>query len=146
VVLGVRESGLYRLTGKPILKNSGKKVVQTQRESNFRGGSQQAQRESQSSRGSQPSGSGGREESSKTVKKVSWVEMAMQDAQKREASRSRVSSKKGPSHTSRICFCVRGSSCGSGSSVGGRATSSVGDRELLPGDGGWNTSLAKREC
>jgi hypothetical protein len=31
VVLGVRESGLYRLTGKPILKNNGKKVVQLRR-------------------------------------------------------------------------------------------------------------------
>jgi hypothetical protein len=32
VVLRVKDSGLYRLTGKSILKNSGKKVVQTQRE------------------------------------------------------------------------------------------------------------------
>jgi hypothetical protein len=70
------------------------KVVQIQRESDFKG-SQQAQRESQPSKESQPSGSCGREESSKTVKKVSWVEMARQDAQKRVASRSRMSSKKG---------------------------------------------------
>jgi hypothetical protein len=46
------------------------KIVQTQRESNFRG-SQQAQRESQWSRGSQPSGSCGSEKSSKTINKVS---------------------------------------------------------------------------
>jgi hypothetical protein len=51
------------------------KLLQTQRESDFKG-SQQAQRETQSSRGSQPSGSCGREESSKTVKKVLWVEEA----------------------------------------------------------------------
>jgi hypothetical protein len=36
----------------------------------------QAQKESQPFSGSLPSGSYGREESSKTVKKVSWVEMA----------------------------------------------------------------------
>jgi hypothetical protein len=40
-------------------------------------GSQQAQRENQSSRGIQPSSSGGREESSNTFRKVAWVEEAM---------------------------------------------------------------------
>ena len=55
------------------------KGVQTQREFDFRG-SQRAQREIQLFRGSQPSGSGGREESPKTIKKVSWVEMARQDS------------------------------------------------------------------
>ena len=65
------------------------KIVQTQRESNFRG-SQQAQRESQSSRGSQPSGAGGREDSSKTVRKVSWVEEAMQEVQKQVCTAARV--------------------------------------------------------
>jgi hypothetical protein len=49
--------------------------VQTQREPDFRG-SQQAQRESQPFRGSQPLGLGGGEESPKIVKKVSWIEMA----------------------------------------------------------------------
>jgi hypothetical protein len=39
-------------------------------------------------RGSQPSGSGGKEQPSKSVQKKSWFEMAMQDAQKQEASRS----------------------------------------------------------
>jgi hypothetical protein len=112
------------------------KVVQTQRESDFRA-SQQAQRESQSSRGNLPLGSGGREESSKTVKKVSWVEIAMQDSQKREASRSRVSSKKSPSHIAGFA------------SVSKEATvvvDPVWETELLSGDGGGNTSLAKREC
>jgi hypothetical protein len=74
VVLGVRESNLYRLKGQPMraMANSSRvtevkeqvapKVVQTQREPDFRGsqqiqresdfrGSQQAQRESQPSRG-----------------------------------------------------------------------------------------------
>jgi hypothetical protein len=100
VVLGVRESNLYRLKGQPMraMANSSRvivnmervasRVVQTQRELDFRGsqqiqresdfgGSQQAQRESRPSM-SQPSG--GREESSKTVKKVSWVEEARQQA------------------------------------------------------------------
>jgi hypothetical protein len=65
------------------------KVVQTQREPDFRGsqqvqresnfkGSQHAQRESRPFRESLPSGSDGREESSKTVRKVSWVEEARQ--------------------------------------------------------------------
>jgi hypothetical protein len=39
-------------------------------------------------RGSQPSGSGGKEKPSKSVKKESWYEMAMQDAQEQETSRS----------------------------------------------------------
>jgi hypothetical protein len=78
---------LYRLKGSLISKGVNR----------FRG-SQQAQRESLSFRGSQPSGSGGREESPKTVKKVSWVEMDRQEAQKREASRSSVSSQEGPRH------------------------------------------------
>jgi hypothetical protein len=78
------------------------KVLQTQRKSNFRG-SQHAQRESHSFKGSQCSGSCGREDSSKTVKKVSWVEIAMQDAQKQEASRSRVSSKKGQCCYRTVC-------------------------------------------
>jgi hypothetical protein len=98
-------------------------------------GSQQARRESQPSRGSQPSSR--REESSKTVRKVSWVEEAMQDAQKREASRSRVPSKKGPSHTAGFAFVLEGAVV---------VANPVWEAEPLPGDGGWNTSLAKREC
>jgi hypothetical protein len=61
MILGVRESNLYRLKGQPMrLMASNKvamnkeqvasKIVQKQRESNFRG-SQQAQRESASSEG-----------------------------------------------------------------------------------------------
>jgi hypothetical protein len=60
-VLGVRERNLYRLKGQPMQamahskvamnkEQVDPKVVQTQRESNFRG-SQQAQRESASSKG-----------------------------------------------------------------------------------------------
>jgi hypothetical protein len=56
----------------------------------------------------QPSSSYGREESSKTVKKVSWLEMAMQDAQKGKDSRNRVSSKKGPIHTTGIASVSEG--------------------------------------
>jgi hypothetical protein len=59
-------------------------------------------------RGIQPSSSYGREESSKTVKKVSWLEMAMQDAQKGKDSRNRVSSKKGPIHTTGIASVSEG--------------------------------------
>jgi hypothetical protein len=180
MVLGVRESNLYRLKGQPMRAMASNnrvtedkeqvapKVVQTQRESDFRGshpsgfggkeepsksvkrkldfrGSIQAQRESQSSRGSQPSGSGGREESSKTVRKVSWVEEARQEAQKREASRSRVSSKKGPCHSTRIASVSVGATVVA-DPVSEAEPLPVWETDLLPGDGGWNTSLAKREC
>jgi hypothetical protein len=74
-------------------------VVQTQRESSFRGAcgsqsepdlreSQLAQRERWSSRGSSPSGSVGRETSSRTDRQVSWVEEARQELQRQEASRA----------------------------------------------------------
>jgi hypothetical protein len=79
---------------------------------------------------SKPSSSDGREESSKTITKVSWVEEARQEALKQEAFRSNMPCNK-------ICFDDRGSnqsgglecSCGSGSSARGRATSSMGDRD-----------------
>jgi hypothetical protein len=89
------------------------------RESDFKG-SREAQRESQSLNGSQPLGPSGREASSKTIRRVSWVEMTRQEAQEWEASRSRVSSRKGSCQTtgfasvtkgaleSRICFGDRG--------------------------------------
>jgi hypothetical protein len=54
--------------------------------------------------------------------------MARQDAQKRKASRSRLSSKKGPCHSTRIASVSKGTIVVVGSSVGGKATSSVGDR------------------
>jgi hypothetical protein len=100
-------------------------------------GSQQAQRESRSSRRSLPSGSSGREESSKTVKKVSWVEIAMQDAQKREASRSRVSSKKVPSHTTGFSFMSE-EVVVVVDPVWKAEPLLLWETDLLPSDGGWN--------
>jgi hypothetical protein len=59
---------LCRLRGSPTFRGSQQiQRVQLQRES-------QAQRESQPFKGSLPSGSDGREASSKIVRKVSWVE------------------------------------------------------------------------
>jgi hypothetical protein len=66
-------------------------VMQIQREPDLRG-SQWIQRESDF-RGSLPSDPDRRETSSKTVKRVSWVDMA------RQASRSRVSSGMGSCQT-----------------------------------------------
>jgi hypothetical protein len=176
VVLGVRESNLYRLKGQPMraMANSSRvtevreqvapKVVQTQREPDFRGsqqiqrefdfrGSQQAQRESQPFRGSLPSGSDGREASSKTVRKVSWVEEARQEAQKREASRSNVSSQEEPCHTTGFVSVTEGatnqedwSAVVVADPVQEAELLPVWETEILPDDGGWNTSLAKREC
>jgi hypothetical protein len=77
----------------PTWKEEPSKFVK--RKLDFRG-SQHAQRESQPSIGSQPLGVGGREESSKTTRKMSWVEEGRKEGQKREACRSRVSSRKGP--------------------------------------------------
>jgi hypothetical protein len=101
------------------------------------------------SRGSQPSSSDGREESSKTLKKVSWVEMARQDAQKQEFSRSGVSSKKGPCHSTEITSVSEGAVVVADPMweaepllVWEAEPLPVWETELL----GWNTSLAKREC
>jgi hypothetical protein len=62
-------------------------------------------------RGSQPSGSGGKEQPSKSVRQESWYEMAMQDAQKKEASRSMFrgseSSEIGQSMMAGIALCQR---------------------------------------
>jgi hypothetical protein len=45
------------------------------------------------------------------------------------------------------CLCVSGSSCGSRSNVEWEAKPlPVWETKLLPGNGGWNNSLAKREC
>jgi hypothetical protein len=76
---------------------------------------------------------------------VSWVEEARQDAQKREASRSRVSSKKGPCHTTGFASVSEGAVVVA-DPVWEAEPLPVWETELLPGDGGWNTSLAKREC
>jgi hypothetical protein len=69
----------------------------------------------------------------------------MQDAQKREASRSRVSSKKGPSHTAEFAFVSEGAVVVA-DPVWEAEPLPMWETELLPGDGGENTSLAKREC
>jgi hypothetical protein len=77
--------------------------------------------------------------------------MARQDAQKQEASRSRVSSKMGSCHTTGFASVTEGAT----NQVDWRAVV-VADPvwetellpEILPGDigVGENTSLAKREC
>jgi hypothetical protein len=176
VVLGVRERNLYRLKGQPMqaMANSSRvtevreqvapEVVQTQREPDFRGsqqiqrefdlrGSQWAQRESQPFRGSLPSGSNGREASSKTDRKVSWVEEARQEAQKWEASRSSMSSQEGPCHTTGFVSVTEGaanqedwSAAVVADPVQEAKLLPVWETEIHPDDGGWNTSLAKREC
>jgi hypothetical protein len=53
-----------------------------------------AQRESHLFSGNQYLGPCGRDASSKVVRRVSWVEMAMKDAHKQEYFRSRMSSKR----------------------------------------------------
>jgi hypothetical protein len=62
-------------------------------------------------RASQPLGSGRKEQPSNSVKKQSWYEMAMQDAQEQEASRSMIkgkSSHTGPSEMAGIVFVSEG--------------------------------------
>jgi hypothetical protein len=166
VILGVKASNLYRLKDQPMrsMASSSRvtenreqvalKVVQTQRDPDFRG-SQQDQRESPPLRGSLPSGSNGREESSKTVKKVSWVEEARQEAQKQEASRSSMSSKEEPCHTTTFTSVIEGATNQVDWSVAMVVDQvweakplPVWEIELLPGDigVGENNSLAKREC
>jgi len=114
-------------------------------------GSQQSHRDILLFKGSQPLG--GREDSSNTVRKVSWVEKARWDAQKQENSRSMVSSKKGPCHTIGLAFVSKGvanQKYWRGIVVADPMWEAdplpVWETNILPGDGGWNTSLAKREC
>jgi hypothetical protein len=71
--------------------------------------------------------------------------MASQDAQKREASRCRLSSKKGPKHTSRFAFVSEGATVVE-DPMWEVEPLPVWETELLLGNRGWNTSLAKREC
>jgi hypothetical protein len=77
----------------------------------------------------------------------------MHDAQKREASRSKVSSKKGPCHTAGLASVSEGAT----NQVDWRAVVvanpvweaeplPVWEIDILPGDVGWNTSLTKRKC
>jgi hypothetical protein len=55
---------------------------------------------------------GGKEHPSKSIRQESWYEMAMQNAQKQEASRSMFrgneSSKTSQSEMARITFCLEG--------------------------------------
>jgi hypothetical protein len=97
-------------------------------------------------RGSQPSGSGGKEQPSKSVQKKSWFEMAMQDAQEQEASRSIIrgkSSEQGLSKMAGIAFVSEGAA----NQEDWRAAmvaDMVAKTESLPESG--STFLAKREC
>jgi hypothetical protein len=94
-------------------------------------------------RGSQPSSSCGRDESSKTVK-VSWVEMAMQDVQKWETSWSKGSSKKDPSHTAGIAFVSEGAVVVA-DPVWEAEPLLVWETKLLPGDGKEQEALKVEE-
>ena len=69
----------------------------------------------------------------------------MQDAQKREASRNRVSFEKGPCHTTGCASVLEGASMVA-DLVWEAEPLLVWETNLLPGDGGWNTCLTKREC
>jgi len=86
------------------------------------------------------------EQPSKSVKKDSWYEMVMQDAQKQKASRSMFkgkSSKKSLSEMAGIAFFSKGAA----NQVDWRA-SMVADMiaKTKPPLGGRSTFLAKREC
>jgi hypothetical protein len=96
-------------------------------------------------RGSQPSGSGGKEQSSKYIKE-SWYEMTMQGAQEKEAFRSMIKEKSlmmGPSEMARIVFASEGAT----NHVYWKATMVVDlTTKTEPPPGGRTTFLAKREC
>jgi hypothetical protein len=79
--------------------------------------------------------------------------MAKQDTQKREASRSRVSSKKGPCHIPELASMTEGaanqedwSAALVADPVQEAMLLTVWETKILQDDGGENTSLAKREC
>jgi len=97
--------------------------------------------------GIQPSSSGGKEHPSNFVRKDSWHEMAMQDAQEKEASRSMFrgseSSETGQSEMAGIASVSEGAT----NQVDWRA-GMVADmvEKIEPPSGGRNTFLAKREC
>ena len=98
-------------------------------------------------KGIYPSNSNGKEHPSKSVNKDSWDEMAMQDAQEREAFRGMFkgskSLKKSLNKMARIDFCSEGAA----NQVDWRA-SMVADliAKTEPIPGGRSTFLAKREC
>ena len=92
-VLGVRESNLYRLKGEPMRTMASTRVTENKEQTNSK---------VEKLKGSQPSKSKGKEQLSK---KMSWYEMAIQDAQEQEASRSKLkgkSSTQGPAESVRI--------------------------------------------
>jgi hypothetical protein len=70
-VFGVGERTLYRLKGQPMREISNMMVTENR---------EQVAPKVEKLRGSQPSGSGGKEQPSKSFNKDSWYEMAMQDA------------------------------------------------------------------
>ena len=65
IVLGAREGNLYRLKGKPMKAMASTRVIENKEQTNSK---------VEKLRGSQPSGSKGKEQLSK---KVSWYEMAI---------------------------------------------------------------------
>jgi hypothetical protein len=97
-------------------------------------------------RGSQRSGSGGKDQPSKSVKEESWYKMTMQNAQAQEASRSMIKGKystKGLSETKGIAFVLEVAT----NHVDWKA-SMVADliMKTKPPPGGRSTFLPKREC
>jgi hypothetical protein len=97
-------------------------------------------------RGSQPSSSGGKEQPSNSVKKESWYEITMQDAQEQEASRSMIrgkSLKQGLNEMAGIDFISEGAA----NRVDWRGTM-IADliAKTKPPPGGRSTFLAKTEC
>jgi hypothetical protein len=103
VVPGVRENNLYRLKGQPMRAMASSRVAENK---------EQVAPKVEQLRGNQPSGSGGKDQPSKSVKKESWYKMAMHDALEQEASRSMFkgskSSKKGPKEMAGIAFASEG--------------------------------------
>jgi hypothetical protein len=67
-VFGVRERDLYRLKGQPLREISNSIVTEIR---------EQVYLKVEQLKGSQPSGSAGKDQPSKTIKKDSWYEMAM---------------------------------------------------------------------
>jgi hypothetical protein len=70
-IFGVRESNLYRLKGRSMRAIANNTMTKSM---------EQVAPKVEQLRGSQPLGSSGKEQPSKTIKKESWYEMVMQDA------------------------------------------------------------------
>jgi hypothetical protein len=138
IVFGVRERNLYRLKGQPMREISSSIVTENR---------EQVAPKVEQLRGSQPSGSGGKEQPSKSVKKESWYEMAMQDAQKQETSRSMFRGSESSETGQTIMAGIASVSEGATNQVYWRA-GMVADlvAKIEPTPGGRSTFLAKREC